>query len=161
MPLRSDWSRSTCPIARALDVVGDPWVILILREALQGMRRYEQFRTKLDVADNVLSRRLQSMVDAGLLERVPYRAEQRTHHEYHLTDAGRDLLPMVHSLALWGEKHTAPPEEGGHMRIVHLSCGQASTSPDVCSHCGAALRPAEVAWDRPWRSPELTALSSG
>jgi DNA-binding HxlR family transcriptional regulator len=161
MPLRSDWSQSTCPIARALDVVGDPWLILILREALQGMRRYEQFRSKLNVADNVLSRRLQSMVDAGLLERVPYRAEQRRHHEYHLTDAGRDLLPLVHSLVLWGETHTQPPAEGGHMRIVHTPCGQATTSPDVCSHCGSTLRPADVAWHRPWRSPEPTMLQAG
>jgi DNA-binding MarR family transcriptional regulator len=113
------------------------------------------------VSDDVLSRRLQAMVDAGLLERVPYRAGQRTHHEYRLTDAGRDLLPLLHSLALWGEKHTAPPAEGGHMSIIHTSCGQASTSSDLCSRCGAELRPTDVAWLRPWRSPEPTALFPG
>lgn len=161
MALRSDWSASTCPIARSLDVVGDPWVLLILREALLGTRRYDQFRSKLGVADNVLSRRLQGMVDAGLLRRAPYRARRRTHHEYILTGAGRDLLPVVHALVLWGEEHTTPPPEGGHLSIVHRSCGQPSTTPDVCSNCGDALRAADVAWRRPWRSPELTPLAAG
>ena len=77
MPLRSDWSAATCPIARSLDVVGDPWMLLILRHALLGVRRYEDFRTGLGVADNVLSRRLPAMVDAGLLRKaVPGRAAQ-------------------------------------------------------------------------------------
>ena len=65
MPLRSDWSGDSCPIARSLDVVGDPWMLLILRNALLGARRYEEFRSALGVADNVLSRRLPAMVEAG------------------------------------------------------------------------------------------------
>lgn len=160
MPLRSDWSQSTCPIARSLEVIGDPWIMLILREALQGRRRYEEFRSRLGVADNVLSRRLRAMVDAGLFTREPYRAEQRTHHEYHLTDAGRNLLPVVHALVLWGEKHTPTPAGGGHMRILHTTCGQVSDTPDVCSHCGTRLEPDEVAWLRPWRTPETTPLAA-
>jgi DNA-binding HxlR family transcriptional regulator len=160
MPLRSDWSGSSCPIARSLDVVGDPWTVLILRDALAGSRRYEQFRSSLKVADNVLSRRLQSMVEAGLLRRVPYRAEHRTHHEYQLTEAGADLLPVLHALALWGEKHTTAPHQAAHLEIVHRPCGQASGTADVCSHCGRPLPPAEVSWRRPWREPELTALAA-
>ena len=160
MPLRSDWSGSSCPIARSLDVVGDPWTVLILRDALAGSRRYEHFRSSLKVADNVLSRRLQSMVEAGLLRRVPYRAEHRTHHEYQLTEAGADLLPVLHALALWGEKHTTAPHQAVHLEIVHRPCGQASCTADVCSHCGRPLLPAEVSWRRPWREPELTALAA-
>lgn len=160
-PLRSDWSTSTCPIARSLDVVGDPWIMLILRDALLGSRRYEQFRSSLGVADNVLSRRLHAMVEAGLLERVPYRAEQRTHHEYRLTEAGTDLLPILHALALWGEKHTTSPLGDLHLTIVHTRCGQTSSSPDICSHCGGTLRAGEVAWRRPWREPELAPLAGG
>jgi len=109
MPLRSDWSASNCPVARSLDVLGDPWLVLIVREAMTGARRYEQFRGGLGVADNVLSRRLRTLVDAGLMRKVPYRAENRTHEEYHLTDAGQDLLPVLNALALWGEKHTTTP----------------------------------------------------
>ena len=100
MPPRSDWSGSVCPIARSLEVVGDPWVLLILRNALLGTRHYERFRDELGIADNVLSRRLQAMVDAGLLRQVPYRGPRRTHLEYHLIEAGEDLLPVLQALAL-------------------------------------------------------------
>ena len=73
MPLRSDWSTQRCPIARSLDVLGDPWLVLVLREAITGSRRYEQFRSSLGIADNVLTRRLNTMVDAGLLRRIEQR----------------------------------------------------------------------------------------
>jgi DNA-binding HxlR family transcriptional regulator len=135
--------------------------MLILRDALLGSRRYEQFKSSLAVADNVLSRRLQAMVDAGLLRRVPYRAEKRTHHEYHLTEAGADLLPVVQALLLWGEKHTRSPLGDVHLTIVHTRCGHTSSTADTCSHCGTVLRAEEVAWRRPWRMPELTALVGG
>jgi DNA-binding HxlR family transcriptional regulator len=159
MPLRSDWSTSSCPIARSLDVVGDPWIVLVLREALTGSRRYEQFRSALGVADNVLSRRLQIMVEAGLLRRVPYRAEHRTHHEYQLTAAGEDLLPVLNALGLWGERHTTAPEPDAHLTIVHQRCGHLTTTSDVCSHCGTTLRATEVEWRRSWMTPPSTALT--
>ena len=154
MPLRSDWSRASCPMARALEVVGDPWVMLILREALTGSTRYEQFRSTLKVADNVLSLRLRAMVDAGLLERSPYRAGQRTHDEYRLTPAGADLLPVVHALILWGEKHLPGPDESSPLTIVHDACGEATTSSESCSRCGAPLRAGDVRWRRPWLGSE-------
>jgi DNA-binding HxlR family transcriptional regulator len=157
MPLRSDWSASTCPIARSLDVVGDPWVLLILRNALLGSRRYEQFRAELGIADNVLSRRLAAMVESGLLCQVPYRAEHRTHHEYQITGAGTDLLPVLHALAQWGNKHRTGPDREP-LGIVHRPCGHRTTTSDVCSRCGEVLRPEDVAWHRPWRSPEPTPL---
>jgi DNA-binding HxlR family transcriptional regulator len=159
MPLRSDWSASVCPIARSLEVVGDPWVLLILRNALLGTRHYEQFRAELGIADNVLSRRLQAMVEAGLLRQVPYRGPRRTHLEYRLTEAGADLLPVLQALARWGDTHTTGPVPGERLGIVHRACGHSSTTSDTCSHCGAVLRPAEVAWLRPWRSPDPTPLA--
>jgi DNA-binding HxlR family transcriptional regulator len=160
MPLRSDWSGSVCPIARSLEVVGDPWVLLILRNALLGARHYERFRAELGIADNVLSRRLQAMVDAGLLRQVPYRGRRRTHLEYHLTDAGADLLPVLNALARWGNAHTTAPVPGERLGIVHRDCGHTSTSADTCTHCGAELHPAGVAWHRPWRSPVPTPLAT-
>jgi DNA-binding HxlR family transcriptional regulator len=159
MPLRSDWSDRPCPVARSLDVLGDPWVVLILRDAMTGARRYEQFRSSLGVADNVLTRRLRTMVDAGLLHKVPYRAEHRTHEEYHLTEAGADLLPVLNALVLWGEKHTAAPTPDAHVTIVHSACGRPTELADSCSHCGAALRPGDVAWHRPWLADEPVALA--
>jgi DNA-binding HxlR family transcriptional regulator len=151
MPLRSDWSEDRCPIARSLDVVGDPWVLLILRGAFQGTTRFDDFRRSLGVADTVLSRRLAGMVDAGLLVRTPYRGEQRTHHEYRLTEAGADLLPVLHALTLWGEKHTRRPQPDAVMTIVHTGCGAVTGSADHCTGCGAALTPADVTWRKAWR----------
>jgi DNA-binding HxlR family transcriptional regulator len=156
VPLRSDWSRASCPIARSLDVVGDPWVMLLLREALTGATRFEQFRSALGCADNVLSRRLAAMVEAGLLERAPYDAGNRTREEYLLTGAGSDLLPVVHALALWGERHR--PADTGRLVVVHEECGKATDSADTCTACGARLTAATVSWQRP-RDPErLTPL---
>ena len=156
MPLRSDWSEATCPIARSLDVVGDPWVMLVIREAFTGATRFEQFRAALGCADNVLSRRLSGMVDAGLLRRAPYDAGNRTREEYLLTDAGTDLLPVVHALALWGERHR--PASTGRLVVVHEGCGEPTGSADSCTACGARLSADTVSWRRP-RDPEhLTAL---
>lgn len=160
MPLRSDWSQRRCPIARSLDVVGDPWVLLIIREALLGTRRFDQFRETLQVADNVLSRRLQAMVGAGLLTRAPYRDGNRTRHEYLLTAAGEDLLPVLHGLVLWGEKHRGLGPDAGVLGIVHRACGTASTSPGRCSGCGEELTADGVDWERAWREPARTALVS-
>lgn len=157
MPLRSDWSAKRCPIARSLDVVGDPWVLLVIREALTGSRRFEEFRDSLQVSDSVLSARLHAMVEAGLLEKSPYRAANRTHFEYVLTEAGADLLPVVQALVLWGEKYR-PFAEPGELRIIHEACGEVSSSADTCSRCGRALTPDEVSWQRPWRDPRLTPL---
>ncbi len=150
MPLRSDWSEATCPVARSLDVVGDPWVLLMLREALTGATRFEQFRA-LGCADNVLSRRLATMVEAGLLARSPYRDGGRTREEYLLTDAGRDLLPVVHALAQWGERHR--PRATGRLDVVHDACGQVTHSADTCSHCHVPVGPQDVSWRRP-RDPD-------
>jgi DNA-binding HxlR family transcriptional regulator len=159
MPLRSDWSASNCALARSLDVLGDPWLILIVREAMTGARRYEQFRAGLGVADNVLSRRLHTLVEGGLMRKVPYRAENRTHEEYHLTAAGQDLLPVLNALALWGEKHTTAPRPDAHLTILHSGCGRPTTLADSCSHCGAILTPEDVAWRRPWLGGEPVSLA--
>lgn len=156
MPLRSDWSGDHCPISRSLDVLGDPWVLVVLRETLLGSRRYDQLRDRLAVADNVLSRRLREMVEAGLLERRPYRDGGRTRHEYVPTAAAEDALPVLHALVLWGERHTSPPADGGHLALVCEACDAESETSDSCSECGALLRPDTVSWQRPWLTPVRT-----
>jgi DNA-binding HxlR family transcriptional regulator len=132
-------------------VVGDPWVLLVLREALTGATRFEQFRA-LGCADTVLSRRLAAMVEAGLLARSPYRSGNRTREEYLLTDAGRDLLPVVQALAHWGERHR--PRASGRLEVVHEACGRVTESADTCSWCHVALTAADVSWRRP-RDPSV------
>jgi DNA-binding HxlR family transcriptional regulator len=156
VPLRSDWSDAGCPIARSLDAVGDAWVLLLLREAFTGSTRFEQFRDGLGCADNVLSRRLAQMVEAGLLRRSPYRAGNRTRQEYLLTDAGSDLLPVVHALAQWGDRHR--PRGSGRMDVVHETCGQVTHSADTCTSCGDRLVPGVVSWRRPRDPSRLVAL---
>ncbi len=151
MPLRSDWSDAACPIARSLDVLGDPWVLLIARQAFYGSRRFAEFRDQLDIADNVLSKRLALMVEGGLLTKVPYGDDHRLRAEYVLTPAGVDLLPVLHAMLLWGRKHAS---SAGHpaLDIVHLGCGSITLSADHCTDCGAVLEPDQVAWRRPGRA---------
>lgn len=109
MPQRQDWSSAPCPIARTVNTVGDPWAVRIMCEALMGTRRYDDFRTRLGVADNVLSRRLQQLVEAGALSRSSYRGSQRTHYEYVLTQAGADLVPVLNAMAVWGKSTPKRP----------------------------------------------------
>jgi DNA-binding HxlR family transcriptional regulator len=149
-PLRSDWSEAHCPVARSLDVVGDPWILLILRDALLGSRRFDQFRRSLGIADNVLARRLASMVEADLLWKTPYRDETgRERQEYRLTKAGEELMPVLHALVLWGEKHL-PRSDHHQLGIVHTPCGAQTHSADRCDGCGEPLTPETVSWTRTW-----------
>jgi DNA-binding HxlR family transcriptional regulator len=90
MPLRSDWSDKPCPIARGLDLLGDAWTLVILRELFVGNTRFEGLHSQLGAADKVLSSRLSRMVRLGLAERVPYSGSVRPRVEYRLTAAGRE-----------------------------------------------------------------------
>ncbi|NRQ49423.1 helix-turn-helix transcriptional regulator [Aeromicrobium sp. YC3-14] len=152
MPLRSDWSEELCPVRRGLDVLGDPWIMLIMREVLHGRTRFEQIRDSIGISDAVLSRRLRLLVEEALLRKVDYRDERRTRSEYVATEAGADLLPIMHAVSIWAEKHTPMPVGGSHMAVIHEVCGQETTSADTCSECGEPLRPSDVSWDKPWKS---------
>ncbi|MEU1972127.1 helix-turn-helix domain-containing protein [Microbacterium sp. NPDC019599] len=151
MPLRSDWSAEYCPIRRSLDVLGDPWVLLIVRDVLHGRGRFDTLRDNLGIADAVLSRRLAAMVEAGLLTRVDYRDGARTRQGYAATDAAAELLPVLQQLAVWGERHTTMPEGGGHMAMIHETCGEETSQGQVCSACGAVLTLEEMTWVKPWK----------
>ena len=109
-----------CPIARSLDRVGDWWSILIIRDALYGLKRFDQFQQSLGVAPNMLTRRLGQLVGAGLLERHLYN-ERPPRYEYLLTDCGRDFKPVVLSMLAWGNKHFAP--EGPSVVVMDGNSG--------------------------------------
>jgi DNA-binding HxlR family transcriptional regulator len=141
-----------CPIGRAADLLGDRWTLLILRNATVGMTRFDEFKSDLGIADNILSARLGRLVDAGVLARVPYRDNGRTRHEYRLTESGTDVLPLLHALWRWGQRYTDSSEPADPMKIVHLACGHATSDDRVCEHCGQPLVRDEEAWLRPWRS---------
>lgn len=151
MPLRSDWSTELCPVRRSLDVLGDPWVLLIVRDVLHGTGRFEELRDNLRISDAVLSRRLRAMVEADLLTTADYTSAGRIRQRYVTTEAGADLLPLLQQLAIWAEKHTSTPEGGGHMTLFHETCGQETTRAETCSACGEQLRPEDMTWVKPWR----------
>jgi DNA-binding HxlR family transcriptional regulator len=117
---RKRLSRVQCPIARSLDRVGEWWSILILRDALAGLSRFDQFQTSLDIAPNMLTRRLNSLVESGLLERSRY-SDRPPRYEYVLTERGRDFRPVVLALYAWGTKHFAP--EGDSIVLVDTETG--------------------------------------
>jgi DNA-binding HxlR family transcriptional regulator len=109
-----------CPIARSLEHVGEWWSILILRDALHGLRRFDDFQKSLDIAPNILTRRLNGLVEAGLLERRLYN-ERPPRYEYVLTEMGRDFRPTLLALLAWGNKHFAP--EGVSVKLVDAETG--------------------------------------
>ncbi|WP_243866378.1 winged helix-turn-helix transcriptional regulator [Actinophytocola oryzae] len=95
-----------CSIARTLEVLGERWTFLVVREALSGTTRFADFRATLGVAPDILTNRLNTLVEAGVLERRPYREEgKRTRHEYHMTKAGLDLRVVLGALQQWGDEH--------------------------------------------------------
>jgi DNA-binding HxlR family transcriptional regulator len=112
-----------CPISRALSVVANRSVMLILREAYYGTTRFDDFARRVGVAESIAAARLRDLVDAGLLDRRPYQEPgQRTRFEYVLTEAGEDLLPVVVALGRWGARHR--PQEGpAPARFRHATCG--------------------------------------
>jgi DNA-binding HxlR family transcriptional regulator len=117
---RKSFSTMQCPIARGLEHVGEWWSILILRDAFHGLTRFDQFQKSLDIAPNMLTRRLNALVDSGLLERRRY-SERPPRDEYVLTERGRDFRPVLWALLAWGNKHFAP--EGASVVVVDGETG--------------------------------------
>jgi DNA-binding HxlR family transcriptional regulator len=131
-----------CSVARALEVLGDRWTLLVIRDAFLGVRRFDDFQRDLGVARNVLSDRLQRLVDEGLLERRRYQ-ERPERFEYRLSEKGIDLWPTIITLMKWGDRYYAPP--GGPPRVVrHRDCGGGVTLNLTCDACGAQLTARDV-----------------
>jgi DNA-binding HxlR family transcriptional regulator len=138
--LRADYAGQDCSIARTLELIGERWTILILRESFLGTRRFDDFQRELGVARNVLQTRLERLVDAGILSRVQYQ-ERPARHEYRLTRKGVDLWPIIVALLKWGDKHAAPGEPP--VVLEHKECGGEVDDRRRCMKCGADLE----AWD--------------
>jgi len=113
-----------CSIAAALDVVGEPWTLLIVRDAFYGVRRFDDFQANLGVARNVLTVRLKKLVEAGIFRRVAYQ-ERPVRHEYRLTDRGAALFPVIVGLKEWGDRHGPAARDGKPMELVTRGDGRA------------------------------------
>lgn len=126
-----------CSIARTLGILGDRWTLLIVREAFSGVRRFDDFRKHLDIARNVLTERLQRLVDAGVLVQQQYQ-DNPPRSEYRLTQAGRDLQPTLISLMQWGDRWLAG-RAGPPLQVQHTRCGHVARAKLTCGHCGEEL----------------------
>ena len=160
MPLRSDWSQRNCSMARGLDILGDPWSILVLREVFFGNGRFDAMKSRLEVADSVLTKRLAGLVESGLLEKTAYDDGGRTRQEYVLTPKGEDALPVLNAVTLWAEKHLPAPSDQAHLYVIHSGCGKATSSADTCTECGERLTAANTSWHSRSRSEQPIRLST-
>lgn len=147
-----------CSIARALELVGDRWTLLVIRDAFMGTRRFDDFQRSLGCARNVLTDRLARLVDAEIMRRVLYQEHPRR-YEYRLTRRGVELWPAMMTLKAWGDRYLAP--DGPPMLIRHQDCGGVLDERLHCSRCRAELGPADVyAEPGPGVDDEATAVST-
>jgi DNA-binding HxlR family transcriptional regulator len=135
--LHKDYENQTCSIAGALEVVGERWSLLIVRDVFLGVRRFDQLQANLGIARNVLQTRLSRLVDQGVLEKRLY-SEHPPRYEYRLTDKGLDLWPTLVALMYWGDSHAAP-QMGAPVLLEHRGCGGAVDGHRICATCGERL----------------------
>ncbi|AEW93176.1 MULTISPECIES: winged helix-turn-helix transcriptional regulator [Streptomycetaceae] len=141
MALGTDYARQDCNFARALEVVGERWSLLIVRDAFYGVRRFSDFLTHLDVPRAVLTARLASLVESGVLRKEAYQ-QAPVRHDYVLTDAGRELWFPLYALARWGERHASAT---GPCRLFHhADCGTRLDLLGNCPDCGCSVPPEDV-----------------
>ena len=147
-------------MARGLDILGDPWGMLVLREIFFGNGRFDAIKARLGAADSTLTRRLAALIDAGLLTRRPYDDGGRTRQEYVLTAKGEDALPVLNAVVLWAEKHLPAPSDQAHMFVVHSTCGARTSSADSCTACGERLTADNTSWHSLTRSTAPVPLAT-
>jgi DNA-binding HxlR family transcriptional regulator len=151
--LPSAYVDENCSIARTLELVGERWTLLIIRQALLGTRRFDEFQSELGIARNVLSARLERLVEAGILRRSLYE-ERPKRYEYRLTKKGTDLWPVLMAMLQWGDRYEAP--DGPPVVIEHRDCGGELDDRRRCRLCGQELEAWQVV-----RRPGPGALVSG
>ena len=137
MPYRR-FDDQTCSIARALEVIGERWTLLVLREVLLGRRRFQEIKRNTGIATNILTDRLQTLVEHGVLERRP----AGDAHEYVPTRKAIDANPVLVALLQWGDRYAAP--DGPPRVLVHATCGHDAEPALHCAHCADEIRPGEL-----------------
>jgi DNA-binding HxlR family transcriptional regulator len=139
MALPRDYTGQTCSLARSLEVIGERWTLLIVRDAFYGVRRFSDFLAHLSIPRAVLTERLAGLVAAGILERVP---GPGGYDEYAITDKGRALWPAVHALTAWGDTYYAA--KGPRRLFTHTACGATVDAAGSCPTCGTAVDLADL-----------------
>lgn len=133
---RKSFQEMNCSVAQTLEVVGEWWTMLIIRDCLLGVRRFDDFQTSLGIARNVLAQRLRTLVERGIVAPIPYQ-QHPIRYEYRLTDKGRDLWTALTALRQWGDRWESP--HGPPLVIEHKACGHETSMIPTCSVCGEPL----------------------
>jgi DNA-binding HxlR family transcriptional regulator len=140
--LTRSYESQACSMARSLEVVGERWTLLILRDIFFGIRKFEDLHRSLGVARNILQARLELLIEEGVLEKRPY---QQGRFEYCLTKKGQELWPALMALYRWGDRHYAP--HGRPRLIKHRDCGGEVTENLACEKCGKSLKLQDLYWE--------------
>ena len=138
---RTNFGEMVCSIARTLDVIGEPWSPLVLRDVWVGINRFDQLQADLGISRKVLAERLNHLVEQGVLERRPY--DTRPRYEYVLTEKGADLVDLLMVMRNWGDKWLAG-EAGPPVLYRHHACGEISRVDLRCTQCGEPMRARDV-----------------
>ena len=154
---RTSFSNMACSLARSLDVIGEPWTPLIVRDVWMGRRKFDEIQGNLEISRKVLADRLETLVGEGVLERRLYQ-ERPPRHEYVLTGKGKELMGVLLALISWGDRWVSG--EGAPMLIRHKACRQTVDAQVTCSSCGDPLQAGDVrfapgpgardGWGTPW-----------
>jgi DNA-binding HxlR family transcriptional regulator len=151
-------------VGAAVELLGDRWTFLILREAFFGTRRFNEFAQNLGLSRNILSDRLKTLVAKGIFETHPY-GPGGTRHEYHLAESGRDVFPIVVALLQWGDKHLAGPR-GPSIVLKHRLCGNDADPLLTCTSCHEPIELSDIEprpgkGSTPWVRERLAKLTNG
>lgn len=145
---RAAFGNSPCSLARTLDVIGDAWTPLVLRDVAFGISRFDAIQSNLGLSRKVLAERLQRLLDHGVVERTAYQ-DNPLRYDYTLTEQGQDLAMVLVAIQTYGDKWAAD-DQGPPVRWRHLACGEIATAVQCCSSCGEPIRPGEAV---PMRGP--------
>jgi len=142
--MKKEKGRRICSVARTIEVIGDRWIFLIIREAFFGIKTYEEFQKNLRIATNILSDRLKTLVHNGIFERIQNPDDGRR-FVYKLTEKGLDLYPITLSLMNWGDRWLAGEEEPP-LILYHQNCGHSLEPVMNCAHCGENIHARDVTY---------------
>jgi DNA-binding HxlR family transcriptional regulator len=138
---RTSFEDVNCSVAQCLEVIGDWWTMIVIRDVFMGVNRFDELQARTGISRNVLGERLTRLVDDGVLKKVPYQ-ERPVRYDYRLTDKGRDLWLVLTAMRQWGDKWAAP--DGAPVELVHLGCDHRIDVLASCSNCGEVIGPRDV-----------------
>jgi DNA-binding HxlR family transcriptional regulator len=137
--------QEACSVAQTLEIIGERWTLLIIRDAFLGLTKFAEFHESLGIARNILADRLRRLVDEGIFERIPY-AGRPPRYEYVLTEKGRDLYPIFLAMMRWGERWLDDAERTSIV-LTHVPCGHQTLPVTVCEHCGQPVDAREMRYE--------------